>query len=202
MGARKVEVGTFSRGRNPKMGRRRLSIVAISSALAVGIGVLAYGFMDDEKERSTPNAEAVYFFDVKDKRKLVGFAEQVFLGRVVEKVGSESKETTNPGTVIPQTQFSVDVLKVLKGEISGEIIVNQQGGYDPEDESTVLMEGDPLLKPGNTYLFTTKRDSQKGWLSIVAPGYADIMITSPEQRVDAIREFEEAVRSQELPRKP
>ncbi|MEV3989921.1 hypothetical protein AB0J57_13555 [Streptomyces sp. NPDC049837] len=183
------------------MGRLRIAVAAaLAAAFTIGAGALVLGGTDEEREGGTYSAEAFFAFDVRDKRKLTGFAEHVFLGRVVEKAGSEGKGTTNPGTVMPQTQFRVEVLRALKGEVGGEVVVNQEGGYDPEDKSTMLMEGDPLLEPGKTYLFTTKRDPRKGWLSIVAPGYANVVITSPEQGKRVVGEFEEAIRHQVVPK--
>jgi len=57
-----------------------------------------------------------YAFEPTDERQLVGFATNVFVGRVVGKVGAEGAHVFGPqDAVIPRTQFSVAVLENIKG---------------------------------------------------------------------------------------
>lgn len=178
--------------------RAKVALAGAAVLLAL-VGAVTVTKADGRGDAKTYSAHTSFAFDVSNKRKLAGFAEQVFVGRVIEKIGEEGKATTNPGTVIPQTQFRVEVLEVIEGTISDEVVVNQQGGYDPEDNSVLLMENDPLLQRGATYLFLTRTDPEKQWLAVVAPGYADIRMTSPEQRERVVSEFRVAVANQERP---
>lgn len=60
-----------------------------------------------------------FAFDVSDDRKLVGHAAAVFVGLVLRQAGEEGLPTSDPGMEMAQTQFSVEVLENIKGEISG-----------------------------------------------------------------------------------
>jgi hypothetical protein len=164
--------------------------IALGLALLVTLG--AVGWMRSQ----VVNARALYTFDVQDKRKLVGFASHVFVGRVGKEVGTEGLPTSKPGYSAPQTQFAVEVLDTIKGRLAGTVTVNQRGGY--RDGVLVLMEHDPLLVPGQTYLFVTRLNPDKGWYTISAPGLADIPLTDAAQRAAVVAEFREAHR-QEIP---
>lgn len=88
--------------------------------------------------------EGAYAFDVSDKRRLVGFADNAFVGRVVERVGtddpasvelptdgrvaSEDEQVAAAAAGIVSTQFSVEVLENIKGKLEGTVTVSQVGG--------------------------------------------------------------------------
>lgn len=123
----------------------KAALIALGLALLATLG--AVGWMRSQ----VVNARALYTFDVKDKRQLVGFASHVFVGRVTRQVGTEGAPTSRPGYTMPQTQFAVEVVDTIKGRLIGTVTVNQDGGE--RDGVLVLMENDPLLVPGQTYLF-------------------------------------------------
>ena len=111
--------------------------------------------------------------DLSDDRKLAGFVQNIFIGRVLEKSG----QTEEYGW--PETQFKVRVLDVLKGTVEGEIIVNQQGGIWEEDGSKYRREGDPnLIEPGEFYLFATRYYDVEDWHTVM-PGYGNIKVDAP-----------------------
>jgi len=58
-----------------------------------------------------------------DNSKLVGFADNVFIGKVIAQTGNETDD-------FPQTQFSVKVLENIKGNLDGTVTVNQIGSYE------------------------------------------------------------------------
>ena len=66
--------------------------------------------------------EVRYAFDAVDPRELVGFATNVFVGQVVEETGSEGAPLSGSGkSSLPRTQFSVEVLKNVKGNVGGPV---------------------------------------------------------------------------------
>lgn len=146
------------------------------------------------------SAEVDYTFDVEDERKLVGFATDVFFGRVVEQVGSKGIPTSVPGETVKQTQFSVAVEESIKGKLSGTVTVNQDGGAvedgHTDHEHLELVEGDPLLVPGQEYLFVTRHDPEKGWHTIAAQPYGDVKVKDGANKKALKDKFEKAKKEQ------
>lgn len=193
------------------LGSRRLSVV-LTVALAV-VGVLTYLVVwAGVPEGSTPRGphglaakagmHASYDFPPEDERRLVGASENVFLGRVVEKSGTGFLEGTpeppgvpeSPGT--PETRFSVEVLRTVKGNLTGQVTVNQHGGYHQGTDSLMLMDGDPLLVPGRVYLLSTNPAEGRGWQQIVAAPFGDVPAETQNERDALVRKFAEARRNQ------
>lgn len=135
-------------------------------------------------------------FSASDDTDLVGFADNVFVGLVKERVGFTRRSPTRP---FGSTRFSVEVTENVKGRIGGSVTVSQDGAYDPDRDCTMLMEDDPLLKPRQEVMFFTRRDEQNGWHQIVAPGYGDVRIESKRQREDLVRRFKAAKEHQTDP---
>lgn len=190
---------------------RHLNSKRLTVLLALSIAtVLTAGYFEIEKgipepqSSETVRVEVSYGFDAKDKEKLVGFAENVFTGRVVEQVGSEEMpdpEVEGPG--IPQTQYSVEPLENIKGDLKDEITVNQQGGSIKQNGKSkkVLIEGDPLLEPGKRYMFVTRYEEDKDWYTIAAQPYGDIKVEDKEKRKKTKEEFDKAKKNQKDPSK-
>lgn len=63
------------------------------------------------------------------------------------------------------------MLQNVKGQFDGIVMVDQDGGYvrRPEGVQLILLEGDPLLEPGQTYLFAVERST------LPAGGYATLL---------------------------
>lgn len=180
-------------------------LLGLAVALAVGAAALVVA---PQKTRSAPkhggaggviSVDPSYGFEVADKKRLVGHGTHVFVGRVIEQVGTVGLPTSGPNHAMPQTQFKVEVLENIKGQLTGTVTVNQLGGY--REETLVLIANDPLLEPGQTYLFVTGPRREKGWYSITAEGHSDIRITDEAHRAALVREFAEA-HKQEIPYDP
>ena len=99
--------------------------------LMVGVAtVTAYAMVAEQAsgvgadQGDVTTVEVDYAFNVEDEKKLVGFATDVFFGRVVEQVGSEGIPTSVPGATVKQTQFSVAVGVSIKGMLLGTVTVN------------------------------------------------------------------------------
>ncbi|WP_400242667.1 hypothetical protein AB3U99_16660 [Niallia sp. JL1B1071] len=133
--------------------------------------------------------EYSHAFDVSDARRLVGWADNVFIGKVIEQVGTKSKD------VIPETQFKVEVTQNIKGDFNGTVIVNQQGGY--KEKELILVENDQLLEDGQSYLFVTKHLIEENWNTLV-PVYGDIKINNDEEKQKITEKYEQAYK-EEIP---
>ena len=141
-------------------------------------------------------------FDQTDIRKVVGVSSHIFVGRVVAVVGNEGVPTSGPGNnSIPQTQFSVEVLENIKGELTGTVTVNQMGGVN-DVGIIVKLEGDTLLEVGRTYLLATWYNSDSGWYSIVAEGYGNVQVENAQKWSREVERFQSAIEHQILPSSP
>ena len=130
----------------------RLLPLAAAAGLALAAGILAWWFIPPLLYCGPPViAHATWVIDASNDRELAGFADDIFFGRVAEKVGQ-----TTLGSY-PQTDYRVEVLEVLKGSLSGTVAVSQQGGVMP-DGACFRMAGDPqLMEAGKSYLLATTR---------------------------------------------
>ncbi len=148
------------------------------------------------------NVEVDYAFEPTDERQLVGFATNVFVGRVVGKVGAEGAPVSGPqDNVIPRTQFSVAVLNNVKGNLSGNVSVSQTGGYDKSVGREVRIEGDPLLKPGQVLLFATSYNREEGWYTVAAQPFGTVPIEDERQKTNLVEKFKQA-REHQIPFDP
>ena len=112
----------------------------------------------------TAIAVPAYVTDLSNDNKLAGLADNVFFGQVTDKSGQSRVKG------LPETQFIVTVLENLKGDLSGTVTVNQQGGRQTNG-TKFRVQGDPdLLEPGKSYLLVT-RSNTAGDRHTNAPGF-------------------------------
>ncbi len=164
---------------NLALSKRFIGSILVGITVA-SVGVLAWWMFLSDDVREYRRSQETYIShvhpvtDLSDDRKLVGFSQNVFIGKVIEKLG----QTEERGW--PETQFRVDVLDILKGTVSGGITVNQQGGVRTSDGSAYRREGDPnLLEPGKTYMFATRFLREENWHTLM-PGYGNLEIQVSE----------------------
>jgi hypothetical protein len=117
----------------------------------------------------------------------------VFVGKVIAQTGT----TTDPYL---RTQFSVEVLENIKGNLAGTVTVNQKGGYEHFEgkDYLILIEGDKLLEPDESYLFVTRGNDARGHTFV--PVYGNLLITDQADSQDKVERFERAF-AQEIPLK-
>lgn len=115
-----------------------------------------------------------YVTDFSDDRKLMGTSHNVFVGKVIRQVGVKERG------IGPETQFEVEVIQNIKGNLQGSVVVNQQGGYRngilylvyegdvvlPADNGNFSM--DTLFEPGATYLFASRYSERENWYTFVS----------------------------------
>jgi hypothetical protein len=119
-----------------------------------------------------------------DDEKLVDFADNVFVGRVVKRVGYEPPSENAPP--LPQTLFAVKVEKNIKGSLSGTVMVAQDGGCDPRYGRIVLVNNDNLLQPDQEVVFSTRKQSPDGPHLIIGSNYGDIRVGTEEREAEVI----------------
>lgn len=115
--------------------------------------------------KSMPHSSAAvgmaveYAANFSNDKVLMGASHDVFVGRVLEKLGTKELG------IGPETQFRVQIILNIKGSLHGTVTVDQQGGY----ENGVLyyvQGGAPFLKPGVTYLLATRYNAQENWYTL------------------------------------
>jgi hypothetical protein len=169
---------------------RRLALggAAIATAVGVWLGPLGGGLAGPV---TAGTADVVYVTDVGDDRRLAGLVDNLFTGRVVAQVGTRSLDPDND---LPETQYKVQVIKSIKGSLQGEVTVNQMGGYLGANE-LILVEEDPLLQPGRTYLFATRLHQEMGWHTLV-PVYGDVPVADAKHHDSLVARYTKAVQAQ------
>lgn len=173
-------------------------------AVTAGFGTVTakqeYGGGPEETER-TDETHGLLAFDPTDERQLVGESENVFFGRVVERVGAEGIETS-AGSTIPQVQFSVKVRETIKGDTFGTVVVNQElighGDATRKDYGHPRpFGGERRLEPGKEYLFYARYDGRKDWYVPTVPGdYAHVEIGDEAERSKEREEAKKAKANQ------
>src|SRR2546425_7026942 len=94
--------------------------------------------------------EASYPSDLSDDKNLVGASHYIFVGKVAVEIKSEGW----------YTQFAVQVVDNIKGNLQGTVNVGVTGGY--RDGVFYVAKGNAWLAPGSTYLLATRYRSIDG----------------------------------------
>ncbi|WP_186673954.1 hypothetical protein [Sporosarcina sp. BP05] len=162
---------------------------AIAASLALGIFVPNFITNNPPENPIIKTMETNSVIDIYNPREVVGFSDNVFLGKVIKQVGTKSLNG------YPETQFEVEVIDNIKGELNGTVKVNQQGGY--EGEYLFLMEDDKLLLEEQTYLFATRYLKEENWHTVIPVG-GDIQFSNDEERKKLIEKYTKAFK-EEIP---
>ena len=180
---------------------RSLIVVILAAGLSLGV---AAGVMAGWQWQHAAGGNArkvvvdpgmghpIFALDPRDDRTLAAYATDIYIGRVLDQTGAVGAPTSAPGQELPQSQFAVEVLHVLKGQAGGVVTVNQVGGLDPQAGQTMLLEGDALLRPGASELFLVVFVPERGWYQIVAAGHGHVPADVSQQRETLIDRFTQA----------
>ena len=120
----------------------------------------------------TSYVHVTYATELGDDRKLAGFADNVFFGRVERRRGQVAG-------LIPTTQSQVTVLETLKGSVSGSVAVSQHGGTDRFCVKVRMADDPHLMEPGKSYLLFTRLSASRGWHSVVS-GFGKYELAAPQ----------------------
>lgn len=140
-----------------------------------------------------------YVADFSDDRVLMGGSHHVFVGKVVKRVGGVELPGA-PGH--PTTRFIVEVVENIKGNLQGNVLIDQEGGYS-RGELLVGESGDTLvpgsgydnsyfLQPGSTYVMAVRsigasKNPQIGHLLGLHPNSKKLLSSNPTLTPDELR---------------
>ncbi len=144
--------------------------------------------------------------DFSDRRRLVGFADAVFVGRVVGQVGNQGIETSAPGTTIAQNQFRVEVLRTIKSvrRVAANQIQSLPANPVSLPDAVIVnqyargVNGQGLLVPGRTYLLAATYDHEKRQYDLLGTRYGLVPADDAKARAAAVQAFLEA-KANEIP---
>ncbi|MCM3574004.1 hypothetical protein M3172_12470 [Mesobacillus subterraneus] len=184
IGKAKTEIGKSNN-------KKWLAFAAPGLAAIIALGIAGPGLLSNQPPENPviQTVQTSHAFDVTDPQRLVGWADNVFVGKVIKMSG------TSEESGMLETQFKVEVAETIKGELQGEVTVNQQGGY--EGKKLILVENDQLLKEGESYLFISRNNEEHDWHTVV-PVYGDILINSEAHKEELLTKYEKAYQ-EEIP---
>lgn len=142
---------------------KKVHILA-GALVAMFLGICAF-WMYGQQIQHVMISHPVYAADMADDAALIGASHNVFVGKVVRQVGTKERGMG------PETQFEVEVINNIKGDLTGTVVVDQMGGYKGgtlyvvEGGDTVLPGNDAqyLLQPGSTYVLATRYNEEENW---------------------------------------
>ncbi|MET9678759.1 hypothetical protein [Streptomyces coeruleorubidus] len=157
--------------------KRKTVLITTGAALAVAVGIggtVVYQEVNERNEAATTShASLTYEADFSDDANLAGAAEDLFYGKVTALKGQKDLG------IGPESQYAVEVQRVFKGDVTGVVVVNQQGGKDENGDIVNLPEGDALLEVGKRYLFATKYNPDHRFNTVI-PVFGDMPIPNTE----------------------
>jgi len=124
-------------------------------ALIATVGIVSY-VNTTYTSKPSSGLEMRYIADFSDDRNVIGFAGNVFAGKIT-KVLKDTKSDN-----LPVTLYEVEVIHNIKGGLKGNVVVMDIIGYSVDDQGkeklTSLNGVDTLMQPGEIYLFATNYD--------------------------------------------
>ena len=166
--------------------KRIITYLLITIIGLLGVLFTIYALMPVRKNY----VEAFWGIEVDNSEECAKEAENVFIGEVLKKVGNTIS------TFMPENQFEVHVEESIKGNLQGNVIVNQSGGYNIFTKTIVLYDGDTLIEEGETYLFTTTAISEynksRGWQQVTPIG-GKIKVKDEEHKKELIERFKKII---------
>ncbi|HEU4327721.1 MAG TPA: hypothetical protein VFS21_31570, partial [Roseiflexaceae bacterium] len=145
------------------MNRITISISAITIALLFLAGCASSSTANDTSTLERREIAVQWVDDFSDERKVAGYSTNVFVGKVIRLIKTEQSPS-------PVSYFEVAVEETLKGKPLKTATIRQEGGVVNENGKSVLyvVEGDTeLLAIGKTYIFASRPDQARGYLSLV-----------------------------------
>jgi hypothetical protein len=157
------------------------------NALVALLGVVGQTFAVGACSTAGPEvdvAQVLYAFDIHDPAAVAENTDAVFVATVVGK-----GKVIDRGSVVPFTEYTVAVDDVLTGDVSGTVVVEQEGGRG-KDGTVYVHDGDVLLEEGSRYMLAGSEGSS-GKL-IVWP-FRGTAIDDPGALRSLTAEFEKAL---------
>lgn len=150
---------------------------------------------EEPSEVPVTESHANSIADFSDPQLLLGASTHAFVGKVVEKVGSKALGNS------PETQFAVKIQKSIKGDLKGEVIVNQQGGYYKDKngkEFLLVVNNDELLEVGEKYFFATRYLESENWYTAISV-FGDVKIKNKTHEDNLVVKYKNAFKNEKIP---
>lgn len=167
---------------------KRTTLSAFALAGILGAGAVAWDVAHPPQTRTIRSS---YTIDVSDPEVLVGSAGELVVATVLDDGSTQSVD----GAVY--TDYGVEIDQVLKGDLDGTVTVRQLGGSD--GETTFVLEDQPALKQGKTYVLVLNREPDRPQLTVVGgPLSARPLPPEHARREAVLRAWQTAVSNQKL----
>lgn len=167
-----------------------------SKVLLICMGIVLSLAGCGSKEIEIAEAMGCYTIDVYSYEALAGDADYVMIGKVVEELGvkyefpvmTENEDGTQKEVSMPYTEYSVEVIENLKGELSQEepITITKDGGMTEDGKFCELYERDTLPVKGNEYVFYVY--AQEDGRNLVAGPNSSIPLSDNRKELSTISE--------------
>lgn len=161
--------------------QRTTLVIALAAATSLTASACSQGSGEDQASGPTKTAHVSHSFDVTDQRAVAGWSDRIFVGTVEAKTGSKSRVKD-----LPAGQWKVRVKETIKGPQLQVQTVSQTGGKDA-DGTVILMDGDPILVKGKTYIFAGRYDPRTDTVVVVSK-YGDVPVSDvADTKVNAMK---------------
>jgi hypothetical protein len=160
--------------------------IAVFVVAAVAAGIAAFAVISASQSEDAASVGSIkdsYAFDVKDKKQLMAYGEEVFVGEVLEAVRTDEAKSS--------TLWRVRVIRSVKGDRRGDALVWQLGYVDGDGRAHVAEE-QPLLQPGHRVLLVTTREGEEN--TLVAGPAARVPVDSRADEERVVGEYRAAQR--------
>jgi len=162
-----------------------IEIFILSTIIAI-VCILNYTNKNEKPSIPTYSIHGSFMVDVDNSKEVVGDADYVFMGKVVEQTGTIYKnkipiEQEN-GDVLyigsAYTNYTVSVIENIKNELVTDknISISKAGGLREDFSAYDIFEDDVLPEVGKTYIFIAYAQDD-GSLLVSGP-YSNILITN------------------------
>jgi hypothetical protein len=139
--------------------------------------------------RPTPLEELALLYPINPEKTelLLGASHNVFIGKVLARTGNKETE------IGPRTQYQVQVIGSIKGELVETITIDMLGGYNKDGKLVIVESGDvapedALFQPGSTYLFAARYNAEEDWYTVIAhPNARKVLSTDNSLPTQALR---------------
>ena len=108
--------------------------------------------------------------DITQDPILLGASHNIFIGKILAQTGT----TESPAGI--RTQYSVEVISNIKGNLDGVITVEQEGGFKDGILQTIE-DAFPLLEQGSDYVLATRYNAPADAYTVLANEHAGKLLT-------------------------
>ncbi|MFV0504516.1 MAG: hypothetical protein ACK5LT_11235 [Lachnospirales bacterium] len=136
-------------------------LVILTAVIAVFVTTVGVIQINSNQISQISESKSTYGIDINDTSARIGFSDYVFVGEIIEKVGTEyrhyAKEQNGndiTGTGSPYTEYKVKIIENIKGDLplNDELTFFQAGGLTEDKQNIEIYEGDELMEENNAYI--------------------------------------------------